>query len=193
MNESDLDSDSNDIIYDSDSDIDIISIFDSDIEIISSSYFKNNSIDALKTKNTKLRSQLVILKNINETLNENLSISKNTILEMNQMISELTNKVTGLEYANKEITSKLIITDEKNQILLNDSIILTQSIKKLDEHIEELSCDKKSVDTQVNDYDKSNINCESDSNWFLSKSVYFFFLLSCSGIMYNYNNLDKPK
>jgi hypothetical protein len=176
MNDSDLDSDSNEIIYDS----------DSDIEIISSSYFKNNSIDALNKKNTKLKLELVKLININETLNKNLSISKNTILEMNQMISELTNKVNGLEYANKEITSKLILADEQNQVLTNENTNLIQCIKKLDEQIEELSYDKKSVGIQVND-------CNMDSNWFLSKAVYFFFLLSCSGIMYNYNNVNKSK
>jgi hypothetical protein len=167
MNESDLDSDTNEIIYDS----------DSDIEIISSSYFKNNSIDALKNKNTKLKSQLVKLKNINETLNENLSLSKNTILEMNQMISELTNKVNELQFENKEITSKLIVTDEQ----------------KIDDQIEELSCEKKSVGIQVNECIKSDIIYDSDNNWFLSKAVYFFFLLSCSGIMYNYNHINKPK
>ena len=82
---------------------------------------------------------------------------------MNQMIYELTNKVNELEHENKEITSKLIIAD------------------------------KKSVGIQVNEFSTLNINSDSDNNWFLSKAVYLFFLLSCSGIMYNYNNLNKPK
>lgn len=153
MNESDLDSDSNEIIYDT----------DSDIEVISDSYFKINSLDVLNKKNIKLKSDLVKLTIINETVNENLLISKKTILEMNQMIYELTNKVNELEHENKEITSKLIIAD------------------------------KKSVGIQVNEFSTLNINSDSDNNWFLSKAVYLFFLLSCSGIMYNYNNLNKPK
>ena len=104
MNESDLDSDSNEIIYDT----------DSDIEVISDSYFKINSLDVLNKKNIKLKSDLVKLTIINETVNENLLISKKTILEMNQMIYELTNKVNELEHENKEITSKLIIADKKS-------------------------------------------------------------------------------
>lgn len=174
MNESDLDSDSHEIICDTDSDVDVIS----------NSYFKINSIDALDKKNIKLKSELIKLKNINELINENLSISKKTILEMNQMISDLTNKVNELEYKNKEIKSKLIIADEKNKIL-------TQNIKKLDTDLEELICDKKSVDIQVNDCNKSIIIYDFENNWFLSKAVYFFFVVSCSGIIYNYNQINK--
>ena len=175
MNDSDIYQDS-----DSDSHENICEI-DSDTEVIYDSYFKINTIDILLKKNTKLKSKLVMLKNINETINENLSISKNTILEMNQMISELTNKVNELECENKEITSKLTLTDEQNQVLINENTNLTQNIKKLDEQI-----DKNSVGIQV-------IITEPDNNWFLSKAVYFFFLVSCSGIMYNYNHINKPK
>ena len=180
MNESDLDSDSNEIIYDT----------DSDIEIISDSYFKINSIGALNKKNIKLKSELIKLKHLNETINENLSVSKKTILEMDQIIFELTNKVNELEYKNKEITSKIIIADEK-------TLVLTQNIQKLDEQVEKLDEQVEKLDEQVeklnSEKQEMNIICKSNNNWFLSKAVSFFFLISCPGIISNHNNKNKSK
>jgi hypothetical protein len=48
---------------------------------------------------------------------------------------------------------------------------------------------------QVNDFNNSykNYDSDSESNWFLYKTVYFFFIVSCSGILYNYNQINTPK
>lgn len=175
QSDSDLDSNQDDFICDS----------DSDIEIISESYFDINVFDTLKKSNNKLKKNLLKAKQTNETIKENLSISKNTIGEMNKMITELTEKLTLQENTNKEIMSKLSKSDEKN-------ILITQKNKKLDEQIEELSYDKKCLKIQVGDFSKSETNWEDfkksmgKTNCFLSRAVCFFFLVSCSSIIYNY-------
>ena len=114
---SDTDSDSNqdDFICDS----------DSDIEIISESYFDINVFDTLKKSNNKLKKKLLKAKQTNETLTENLLISKKTIGEMNKMISELTEKFKLQENVNKEISKKLLESQEQNRVQKEQNKVLT--------------------------------------------------------------------
>ncbi len=187
--DSDLDSTQNDFICDS----------DSDIEVISESYFDINIFDNLKKSNYNLKKKLLKAKHTNETLKENLSISKKTIGEMNKMITELTEKLNLQENVNKEIAEKLSksleqnkVQIEKNKVLIHDNLVLSHNIQKLDEQVEELTCEKKYLEIQVNDFSQSKTNWEDfkksmgKTNCFLSRAVCFFFLVSCSGIIYNY-------
>lgn len=186
-------------ISQSDSDLelnqtDFICDSDSEIEVISESYFDINTIDSLRKKNTILRSKILKGKNINETLKENLSISKNTITAMNQMITELTDKISLLENINNEITGQLIKLEEKNKGLSHDNTVLSNNILKLEGQVEELTCEKKYLESQINDFSKSKTSWDEftkkimKNNNFLSRAVCFFFLVSCSGFIYNYNN-----
>jgi hypothetical protein len=188
---SDTDSDSNqdDFICDS----------DSDIEIISESYFDINVFDTLKKSNNKLKKKLLIAKQTNETLKENLLISKKTIGEMNKMISELTEKFILQENVNKEISKKLLesleqnrVQKEQNKVLTHDNLVLSHNIQKLDEQVEELTCEKKYLEIQVSNLSNPKTNWEDfnksmgKNKCFLSRAVCFFFIVSCSAFIYNY-------
>ncbi len=197
LSEIDLESD----VVQSDSDSvqdDFLCDSDPDIEVISESYFDVNLFDNLKKSNNNLKKKLLKTKNKNETFKENLSISKKTIFELNKMISELTEKLNLQENINKEISQKLLESQEQNQVqteqnkvLTHDNLILSHNIQKLDEQVEELTCEKKYLEIQVNNLSKSETNWENftksmmKNNFFLSKALCFFFIVSCSSIIYN--------
>ena len=178
--DSEIDSHANGITLDS----------DSDVEVISESYFNINTVDSVNKKNIALRKKVIKYKTINETLRENLSIGKNTVFEMNKMITELTSHLNSIKKENLELKDKLTNLENANKVLSHDNIVLSQNIQKLDEQVEELACEKKYLEIQVNDLKKSQTYWVRN-NWFLTKTLGFFFALTCSGIIYTYKQFSK--
>ena len=178
--DSEIDSHANGITLDS----------DSDVEVISESYFNINTVDSVNKKNIALRKKVIKYKTINETLRENLSIGKNTVFEMNKMITELTSHLNSIKKENIELKDKLTNLENANKVLSHDNIVLSQNIQKLDEQVEELACEKKYLEIQVNDLKKSQTYWVRN-NWFLTKTLGFFFALTCSGIIYTYKQFSK--
>lgn len=175
--DSDLESESNDFICDS----------DPEIEVISESYFNIDAVDTLNKKNIKLRAKILKGKHINETLKENLSISIKTMESLDQMITELTNRVNLLEKTNGEITGELLQAQEENKVLTQENKILKQTNKKIDDQLIKITYEKNKLESHINSFSNKLVQ---DNN-FLSRAVCFFFIASCSSFIYNYNQIKN--